>query len=82
MTLFINSLVVGVYTVLRGIGVTSDSSLGLGDGNAGLDFSGHDGEGFLNVFAVLGRGLEESDIVVLGQFLALLSGNLAGVFHV
>ena len=57
-------------------------SLGLGDGDSGLDFSGHHEESLLNVLAVLGGSLQESNIVVLGLFLSFVSGHLSRVFHI
>ncbi len=61
---------------------TLDISLGLRDGDSGLDFSGHDGEGFLDILAVLGRGFQESHIIVLREVLALVGGDLSRVLHV
>lgn len=62
--------------------LTSSLGLGLSNGDAGLDLPGHHDEGLLDVLAVLGGGLEEADVVVLGQLLALVGGDLARVGHV
>jgi hypothetical protein len=56
--------------------------LGLGDGHTGLDLTGHHDEGLLDVLAVLGGCLQEAHVVVLGELLALVGGDLAGVGHV
>ena len=54
----------------------------MGDGDARLDLSGHHDECLLYVLAVLSRRLQESDVVVLGELLALVRGDLARVSHV
>lgn len=52
------------------------------NGHARLDLSGHHDECLLDVLAVLGGGLEESDVVVFGQLFSLVGGHLAGIFHI
>jgi len=62
--------------------LTGGGLLWLRDGNARFNLSGHHDEGFFDVLAILGGGLEEADVVVLGEFLALVGGDLAGIGHV
>ena len=40
-----------------------------------FDFTGHKLESLINILALLGRGLEESDTVVVGHLLALFEGD-------
>jgi len=46
--------------------------LRLRDGNARLDFTGHHDESLLDVLAVLGRSLKETNVVVLSELLAFV----------
>ena len=54
----------------------------MSDSNAGFNFAGHHNEGLLDVLAILGRGLEETHVIVLGELLALICGDLAGLSHI
>ena len=54
----------------------------MSDGNSRLNLAGHHDESLLDVLAILSRSLKEADVVVLGEFLALVGGDLAGVGHV
>ena len=51
-------------------------SLRLNHGHSVLHFAGHHGESVFDVHAFLSRGLQESNIEVFGEFLALFLGNL------
>ena len=52
------------------------------DSNSRLNFASHHDESLLDVLAVFGRGLEESDVVVLSKFLTLIGGYLSGIGHI
>lgn len=57
-------------------------SLWLRDSNSWLNFSCHHNEGFLNVLAVLGWGLEESNVIVFSEFLSFVCRDLSGILHI
>lgn len=52
------------------------------NGNTRFDFAGHHDESLFYIFTVLGRGLKETNVVVVSEFLALVCGDLASVGHV
>lgn len=56
--------------------------LWLRNSDSRLDLSCHHNESLLDVLAVLGGCLQETDVVVLGELLALVSGDLAGISHI
>jgi len=56
--------------------------LGLRDSDSVLDFTRHQSEGLLYIFAILGRGLEEANIKVFSEFLTLFEGDSALFFQV
>ena len=72
-------------TILLKQVLTSSSGslrLGLGDGNAGFNFSSHHYESLLNILAVLSRSFKEAHIVMLSELLSLIGGDLASVCHI
>ena len=52
------------------------------DSNSRLNLASHHDECLLDVLAVFGRSLKESDVVVLSKFLTLIGGYLSGIGHI
>jgi hypothetical protein len=54
----------------------------LRDSDTGLNFASHHNECLLDVLAVLGGCLKETNVVVLSKFLTLIGGYLSGIGHI
>ena len=82
--LFLDFSAASLVRLECGCGSTAawDRLFRLRDSHTGLNFTSHHDESLLDVLAVLGGCLEETDVVMLGEFLALVSGDLAGVSHI